>query len=360
MSQQVVRAFARVLFLSFLPLRAISASEPDEIYETRNLLISNSADERKSGLNRLEVLSLDEELSPSLLLELIDSFMATEHPDAAEKFKALEVTKQINEGHPESTQEVRQRIYKNYFASFIDQRRFSFFNQQIYSQFLQAIKDEPKIAVALVQEPKTEKIGTFTLRAVGGIAGLSIFEDLDAVIKTSSRSEDSQRLRDEARLAKFAILNRALTAAATANDLEKFRQLTAQSLKLLGSTQFETKKYDYGKTCQVSARKYILEYLYWDLRIKNKDQVLGENLSDFEELLSTALDSRSDLLDFRLPGVLGSIGNADTLLLLEKAKGRGDKTFNEFIEGMDVRDGTGKKVKSGGAIRRIQERLKAK
>jgi hypothetical protein len=91
----------------------------------------------------------------------------------------------------------------------------------------------------------------------------------------------------------------------------------------------------------------------------HRPEVLAVHYDQFVEILNQANDQRSDLIDFRLGRIFGEIGQLENIPDLEKVAQRADKhntLFRESIYGMEVTDGTGNKIRSGGAINRILKR----
>jgi hypothetical protein len=356
-------SFALICFSKMATVFAepeVSNTASSPVSEALSLLKSDHPDDMASGLNKIEILSLDADVDSALLVAGLRDFLTGSRVAPGLAFRAVEITRSLTDESTDELRELREHVFFNYFLRFRDSGTYSMFNPEISKQLSTAVALEPALALHAALDARLNKVDGFLIHYVGELGREETsFSGLEIILSTRSSDVDAQRRRDYARFAKFQILIREVLDAHKADRREDFHSQLTKALRLLIDTEFETKSHNLGASFQQKAKSLVYASLTEKLPSTKRAELLTPHLSELETLLEISARSRPELLDYRLSQIFGEIGAPNSIPLLQKAaarSGKDSKVFKESIYGMEVRDGTGKWTRSGGAIERIKNR----
>jgi hypothetical protein len=339
-------------------VKKLSAAQKPTFEESKKLLLSFDSENQASGLNQLEILVLEETLDKKIIFDLIARYLQNFPHNHLYAVRAVEIADQLSSDA--EWQESREAIYHQYFLLFRKPEKYNLFVREIDWQFRDVVGREPAMAVRAVQDERLSAMAHSILRVVGERGWLSnCFDDLNQLIESQSSDKSAAGIRDSARLALAEILVREMKYAERQKDFSLLHKHAEQSLRLLIETRFETRGSVSATSGQTQFTRKFLEYFSFQMQSAHRPEVLAVHYDQFVEILNQANDQRSDLIDFRLGRIFGEIGQLENIPDLEKVAQRADKhntLFRESIYGMEVTDGTGNKIRSGGAINRILKR----
>lgn len=318
----------------------------------------------KSAVNTIEVYSLDPSFDRSLVLEELTLFLEKRKPNAEVTFRVLEMVRDLSTGdfseeERSAYQALRHRAYRAYFKHSIDYPRFNRWVPEVNQQIQSVIREYPQAAAEVWRDLESLESLPYLLGNLGYLGRTAQISELDEMIEMPGNTDSHKRARDSAREAKLRILSRAFRQTLNEGRSDEAHQYFSQFLRDFQVMDFETEKHSYGENARRSAWGDFLEAISRDAAQVRHPEFYSQHLDEMHALLRKA-SSDPVIRDYRLPSYFGAYGNEESISILRSVAGHSSRggSFREAVHGIQVRDALGNKVMSGGAIRRIQDRLK--